>query len=112
LITRTNDYWSVQGIFSNTHYVFSSRTVAVIYALCECKKYSKLALEILKHDTNIIKLSEELTFYTHRIHAAKIKRDSWKIDHYSIMESSVKYKLKDAITHLEKSLNLAKYFKI
>jgi hypothetical protein len=113
LITQIdNNYWSVQGVSSNDYYIFSSRSIAVIYALCECKRYSKLALEILKHDTNIIKLSEELVFYTYQRNTAKSKHDNWKIDHYGIMESSVTYKLEDAKMQLKKSLHLAKYFKI
>lgn len=112
LVKCVNNFWSVQSIFSKTENIFSNRTVAVIYALCECKKYHKLAQEILKHDTDIIRISEELTLYMHLGKSAKIKHDSWRVDHYSIMESSVRYKLEDAKRHLEKSLHLAKYFKI
>lgn len=112
LIKQSGIFWTVQELFTNKKHIFSSRTVAVIYSLCECKHYSKLALEILRHNTNIINLSEDLILYRHLKNTAKNKHDTWKIDHYTIMESSIRYKLKDAKIHLEKSLHLAKYFKI
>jgi hypothetical protein len=111
-IKPVNNFWVAQDIFNNTKHVFSSKIVAVIYTLCDHQGHHKIANEILTYDTEIIKILEDLTIYTHLKKSAKVKHDTWRVDHYSIMETSAMFKLEDVKKQLEKSLHLAKYFKI
>ena len=111
-VKQIKDLWTVTNVNNNTEIVFSSKAAAVIYSLCEHKEQHKLAKEILKYNTDIIKLSDDLLIYLHHKKSAKIKHDTWRIDHFYIMEHSARYKLQDARNQLEKILRLAKYFKI
>ena len=104
--------WLLVDTSNNIENIFSSRSSAVIYSLLEYKGQHKFAKEILKYNTDIIKISEDLTTYMYRKNSAKLKHDTWRFDYFYIMENSARYKLEDAKNQLEKSLHLAKYFKI
>lgn len=111
-IKQKNDTWLAQNIFNAEKMFFASRSVAVIYALCDHQGYYKLADEILKYNTKVINIIDDLLMYNHYKKSAKRNKDIWRVDHYTIMEDSAKYKLDDAKYQLEKRLHLAKYFKI
>jgi hypothetical protein len=111
-IKKKNDFWIAQNIFNTNMLCFSSRSVAVIYALCDHQGYCKLAEEILRYSTKTINISEDILIYNYYKNSAKRNKDAWRVDHYTIMEDSAKYKLNDAKHQLEKRLHLAKYFKI
>lgn len=111
-IKLINGTWVACHLFNSNRYIFSSRSIAVIYVICEHRGYYKLAEEILRHNTSMLNIIEDLKIYSYRKNAAAQKNDSWQFAHYAIMEDSAKYKLEDTKKLLEKSLNLAKYFKI
>ena len=107
-----NDFWVAQDMFNDSKNFFTSKTVAIIYALCDYQGYSKLANEILKYNAELIKILEDLAIYSRLKKSAKLKGDTWRFDHYSIMETSATFKFEDVKRQLEKSLHIAKYFKI
>lgn len=111
-IKQKNDVWVAQNIFNADKVFFTSRLVAVIYALCDHQGHCKLAEEILKYNIKIINVINDLLMFNHYKKSARRNKDSWRIDYYTIMEDSAKYKLDDAKYQLEKRLHLAKYFKI
>ena len=43
---------------------------------------------------------------------ARRKKDHWRFDHFDIMQCAAEFELEDARNQLEKTIHLAKYFKI
>lgn len=111
-LKRSGKLWEVTSPYNQESLHFSRKVTALIYLLCVQTKYPKLAKEILHHDREIIRLVEELEYYNYSLEKSKRKQDWWKVDHYTNRSSNVEFKLLEARNQLEKSIDLAKYFKI
>lgn len=111
-LKRVGKFWQVSSTHSEHKLHFSKRSTALIYLLCIQTKYPKLASEILQQESSIIKLLEELEHYSYSLEKSKRKRDWWRVDHFTNLTSNVEFKLLEARNQLEKSIDLAKYFKI
>jgi len=111
-VMKEGAVWAAVNSSNNDRYNFSRRATAIVYTLCEQTGHRKLAQSILHHDANVIKIAEELEAYTYKKECASRKRDYWRVDHFNIMAASAEFRLSDAKNQLEKSIQLAKYFKI
>lgn len=111
-LKRVGKFWQVTSSRTERILHFSKRATALIYLLCIQTRYPKLANEILQHETAIIKLLEELDHYNYSLEKSKRKRDWWRVDHFTNLASNIEFKLLEARNQLEKSVDLAKYFKI
>lgn len=111
-IRRTNNVWQATYIPEEKDYNFSKRTTAVLFALCNQTGRFKLANEILLYDSQVLMIKEQLEMYNHKLLLAKEKKDSWRLDYFSILSSRAFYRLQDAKNQLEKTTSLAKYIKI
>lgn len=109
-VKKADRTWTVSN--GSDQYEFSSRLTALLYALCKQTNYKKVATDILTHDTIVIKLVDQLNILTYHKQIAKRKKDYWRYDHYYIMISDVEMRLAEAKNQLEKSIDLAKYFKV
>lgn len=104
--------WTTIDSRDNSIHNFSRRASAIVYTLCDQTGHRRLAKDILQHDTDVIKITEELETLTYKKSRALTKKDYWRLDHFHIMSSSAEFRLDDAKHQLEKSMHLAKYFKI
>jgi hypothetical protein len=104
--------WTTINSRDDSTHSFSRRASAIVYTLCNQTGHKRLAKDILQHDTNVIKITEELETLSYKKSRALSKKDYWRLDHFDIMSSSAEFRLDDAKTLLEKSMHLAKYFKI
>lgn len=111
-LTRRNRNWLVIHAFDQREILFSSRTSALIYLLCLQKRYGKLADDILRQDSLVLKFSSEVDFFSHNLSRARNRKNWDRVDHLVNLQSNAKFKLLDAKKQLEKSIVLAKYFKI
>ena len=111
-LKRHGNKWIVIDSTDNAEYLFIKRSTAIIYSLCTQTGRQKLARNILQHESSVIKISEDVETFKFRKETAQRKRDYWRVDHFDIMENSAAHKLEAAKNQLEKSLQLAKYFKI
>jgi len=111
-LRRIGKVWQVTSTRTENKLHFSKRSTALIYLLCSQTKYPKLAAEILQQESTIIKLLEELDHFNYSLDKSKRKRDWWRVDHFTNLASNVEFKLLEARNQLEKSVDLAKYFKI
>jgi hypothetical protein len=111
-LKRRGDKWVVIDSVDNAEYLFIKRSTAIIYSLCTQTSRQKLACKILQHESSVIKITDDVETFKFRKETARLKRDYWRVDHFDIMENCATYKLEAAKHQLEKSLQLAKYFKI
>lgn len=111
-VIKEGEVWAAVSSVDNAKYNFSRRSTAMVYALCDQTGHKKLARSILQHDTNVIKITEELNACLHKKECASRKKDYWRVDHFYIMVTSAEFRLVEAKNQLEKSIQLAKYFKI
>ena len=111
-IKKEGQNWVTVNSIDSSMHNFSRRATAIVYTLCDQKNQKRLARDILHYDTEVIKITEEIETYSYKKECAKRKRDYWRIDHFDILGSRAEFRLEEAMNQLEKSINLAKYFKI
>lgn len=111
-VKKHGNVWQVKDSRDMSEYLFGQRSTAIAYALCTQTGHIKLARELLQHDASVARLTEQLTTYVHKRTGAQRKKDYWRVDHFDIMTSTAEFQLEDAKNQLEKTLHLAKYFKI
>ena len=108
----SENLWHLTKVNSETVYVFSSKSSAISYSLCEQRRRIKLAKEILEIDSKIVDCNEKLQHHRVRLASAVKKKDEWQRDFSSIMLATTEIELVEAKYRLQKSLNLTKYFKL
>ena len=111
-VKKIGTMWQAKDSRSLLEYNFSRRTTAIVYTLCEQTGHAKLARDLLHHDTNVVKLTEQLELCVIKKDRARRKKDMWRFDHFDIMHCAAEFELEDARNQLEKTIHLAKYFKI
>jgi hypothetical protein len=111
-LKRHGDKWVIIDSADSVEYLFIRRSTAIIYSLCTQTGRQKLAHKILQHESSVIKITDDVETFKFRKETARRKHDYWRVDHFDIMENCATYKLEAAKNQLEKSLQLAKYFKI
>jgi len=108
----SNNIWHLTKYLDGKVYVFSSKTSAISYSLCEQRRRLKLAKEILEFDSKIVDCHVKIEHYQYRLSSAVKKKDEWQRDFSSIMLSTIEVEMEEAKYRLQKSLNLTKYFKL
>ena len=111
-VRKTRQGWVAKDSGNENEFHFCKRANAVVFTLCEQTGHRKIAREIQKHDADITKLTDDLNVYNTRKLSALNKKDYWRYDYFTIKAQSVEFKLEEAKNQLEKSMKLAKYFKI
>lgn len=111
-VKKTGNLWVAIDSRDYNEYTFSRRVTAVLYALCQQTGHKKIAKDILNHDDNVIKLTDQLNIFVFHKESAMRKRDYWRHDHYYNMSTDIEFRLAEAKNQLEKSIDLAKYFKV
>lgn len=111
-LKKTGSRWTIIEGPEGAEHSFTKRSTAIIYTLCKQTGRQKLADKILQHETKVTKVTEDVETFRFRKDSAIRKRDYWRVDYFDIMENCAAYKLESAKNQLEKSLQLAKYFKI
>lgn len=111
-IAAHNGIWfSVDTRNDNEHH-FAFKTSAVLHALCDLKGMTKLSYEIRKYDNEVLKISNDIHIYQHRMNTALKAGDYWRVDYFTTLRDTAQYKLEESKKRLQKSIDLAKYFKI
>jgi hypothetical protein len=113
-LTKTAGEWRLTEANSAKTYSFVYRSSAVVYSICSQIGKPQLAQDILERNQDIIRLQNRLEEFRYLQDKAKRKKDKdyWRLDYYNIMSESAEFAIVDAKNQLEKSLNLAKYFRI
>jgi len=113
-LTKDDNIWRLTEANTNQSHLFVYRSSAVVYSICTQTGKPKLAQDILKCNQDIIRLQTRLEEFKYLSDKAKRKKDKdyWRLDYYTIMTESAEFDIIDAKNQLEKSINLAKYFKI
>lgn len=113
-LTKSDNVWHLTEANTKKSHLFVHRSSAVVYAICTQIGKPKLAQEILNHNQDLIRLQTKLNEFKYLQDKARRRKDKdyWRLDYYNIMLESVEFDIVDAKIQLEKSLNLAKYFKV
>ena len=111
-VKKIGSVWQVTDSRDMKELLFGQRSTAVAYTLCTQTGHIKLARQLMEHDAAVARLTEQLTAYSHKRICAQRKKDYWRMDHFDIMSATAEFQLEDAKNQLEKTLHLAKYFKI
>lgn len=111
-LKRTGRLWEVTSPSNDKVLHFSRRLSGLVYLLCLQTNYGKLAREILQHDNKVVQLLENIELFKHGLEKSRRKQDWWRYDHFTNLLSNAEFRLEDAKNQLEKSIVLAKYFKI
>jgi hypothetical protein len=111
-VKKHDDFWHTMDTRNDKERKFKFKNSAILYALCDLKGHSELADEIFSYDNQVVKLSNDIEIYKYRHDTASKNKDYWRADYFSILCGSSQYKLEDAVRQLQKSINLAKYYKI
>ena len=111
-IKKLNNLWYSLDSRDESEQKFNSKLSAVLHALCDLRGRKELANEILEYDNRVMKLSTDLAIYKHRRLSSIRKKNFWRSDYFQIREDSTNYQLEEAKKQLQKSINLAKYYKI
>ena len=111
-LTRQGDLWQVTDILNENSAYFSQRTSALVYSICSQTKHFQLGKEVLKQDSKVLHLMQELVQINYNLKNARGKKDWWRVDHYYNLCSEIEHQLKEAKLQLEKTISLAKYFKV
>lgn len=89
---------------------FSSRNVAVLYALSQTRKNYQLADSILKYDDETTRLQQEVTLYEGKSRRALKQKNIIDFNIYEGRLTETRYLLATKQRLLAKSLKMAKYF--
>lgn len=112
LVSREpSNQWKVFYWRSEAEFLFSSKVSAILFAIYRQTGRDKTASSILTHDQEVSRLSIKADLYSFRFRQAVKKKNSHKIDLFSVRYNETSLKLKAAKEHLEKILNSAKYIK-
>lgn len=111
-IANYNGIWYSIDTRNDTERQFAYRQSAVLHALCDLKGQLRLAEDIFKYDNEVLKISNDITIYNYRIQTAGKSKDFWRLDYFNILQQTAQYKLEESKKRLQKSIDLAKYFKI
>ena len=107
-----NKYWQIHNSITGKEDRFVNRTSAVVYCICEQTGKPKLAKEVLEYNSQLLRMYSRLEEFKYLQDRACKKKDYWRVDYYTIMAESAEFAIHDAKNQLEKSINLAKYFRI
>lgn len=111
-LERDNDLWLVTSSQDQQQTYFSTKLTALIYLICLQTGRHDLADTINKQDNSMINLAQELSSYKRGQKQAERKKDWWRFDYFNNLASNTEIKLSEAKNQLEKTIVLAKYFKI
>lgn len=111
-LKKENGTWKLSDIIEDQHFNFSKRSSAVLYAVCSQMGQHKIANEIQLYDSDVLRIAHQLEIFNYKLQRAIQKKDSWRTDYFRILSSRANFRLQDAKNQLEKTTNLAKYFKI
>lgn len=113
-LKKNDTVWTVTSADRRVNYNFMTRSSAVVYSICVQTGRKKLAQDILDRNNDLFRLQNRLVEFQYLQAKAQKKKDKdyWRLDYYTIMAESAEFAIIDAKNQLEKSLNLAKYFKI
>jgi len=109
---KTESTWILTNLVEEKNYEFSKRSSAVLYAICYQVGRYKLANEIMLYDSDVLRLRDQSEILKYKLENAIAKKDHWRIDYFNILSTRASFRLQDAKNQLEKTTNLAKYFKI
>jgi hypothetical protein len=112
LVKEYKNSWIVFNWNTRKKLLFSQRLVAVIYALCIQTKHIQLSEDIQKIDRDFLRILQRLEQLSYSLNCARRKKNWWKVDHLTNQVVETDYKLKHIKKQLEKTIVLAKYFKI
>lgn len=105
-IKKQKDCYSMMYRYSDKELEFNSLSNAMNYSICQHRRQSKIADDILNLDNQIAKLQHKEKFYIYKIQHSK---DTFKRDYFSNRLTQIKSNLYTAKLRLEKTLNQAKY---
>jgi hypothetical protein len=104
--------WSVQHHNGDVVKNFNNKQSAIYYCLCDIKRYYNLARDISNNDTLVYRAQSNMLCTIKTIDRARKKKDYFKVDvlNNKLIEHQLQFDTAKSL--LEKSLRLAKYYKI
>lgn len=111
-IKRVGRIWELTDATSERVLYFTSKSTAIVYSVCYQTRYLKLAQDLKTQDYEVLQLTEDIEQMNYSIARARRKKDWWRVDHFTNLISHAEARLQEARDRLEKTINLAKYFKI
>lgn len=91
-------------------HTFYSKQSAIFYAVFNSQGYYKTGDNILNHDSQVLKFSDDVDLFRFRLYKRNL--DSFKYDLYVNRLSEAETKLKYAREELTKTIQTAKYMKV
>jgi len=91
---------------------FYSKQAAVFYTVFAKLHYYNMADKLLSRDQKVGKFYDDMQFYKKKIGQEKIIKDNFKYQLYNSRHEEAKNLYNLSLSELEKTLNLAKYYKI
>lgn len=104
--------WHLFNRNSTLLHIFDSKLTAVAYSLCIQRSHPQLAKRLLTCDGVINNCQQKLESYQCSIRSARLKRDFWRLDLFTILAEAIEFQLEDANTDLQEILRLTKHFRI
>jgi hypothetical protein len=111
-ILPKNGYWHRLDRNNEPKQVFSTKHSAIFYCLCSQINNDSLADKIVKYDSEVLRLSNDLTHYETSLNRAIKAKDSIKIDVWAARFDDTKLRLSIADKELKKTIKSAKYLKV
>ena len=106
------DVWRVRYHDGELVKDFSSKLSAIYYCLSDIKKLYTIARNIREYDTMLIRTKSNISHAQHSIARARKKKDYFKVDVLNNTLLEYQTQKESANGLLEKTLKLAKYYKI
>lgn len=100
----------IQG--DNLIHTFYSKQAAIFYTVFSKLHYYKMADKLLSKDQKVGKCYNDLEFYSKKLKNHKVSKNDFKYQLYYSRYLEAKSLFNLSIEDLEKTLNLAKYYKI
>jgi len=107
-----NNLWKVYDIPCEREYEFGRRASAFIYSLSVQIGRRELAQAILSEEQSVLLYEDQVQRFQYSKNRALNRKDYWNYDYFNSLYTNSQCKLEAAKKRLEKSFNLAKYFKI
>lgn len=112
LLKKRKNHWLVKSPAGPNIHEFMVAPAAVFYCLYESRALFHKAQEFMRLDTELCRLTQEITDYVHALDLAVKNNNSFKQDLYIARLSNSRPRLENLKTNMQKTIYGAKYSKV
>ena len=110
-VLNNNGIWQVRDSDNKLIHIFTEKTSAIFYVLCDVTKRYNLSRKLLVADMEVNNLRNDIIHYEASIRRAKVNKNYDSVDIWRARLQNATIELSIANQELQKSLNSAKYIK-